>query len=191
MNSSSVIWNEKYVPLVVNADMGTLWIINWPLWFPQFILRLFGNDNELLTNRLLISLWDPYRVCGGHAICENLQFMITGFDPSRADEVRNSIVNNFKRICSTYELSNLQNIYTNKDLFKYFKTASCHMHIKKTNLSTGNGTDYSLTQPSWLFHTDTFPLCSGLHFRWVQKWLHVINFRYLQTASKYWLKCDV
>ncbi|XP_071548519.1 gastric triacylglycerol lipase-like [Panulirus ornatus] len=52
----------------------------------HFVLRLFGNDQELMTNRLLISLWDPYRVCSSHAICENLQFLITGFDPSRADE---------------------------------------------------------------------------------------------------------
>ena len=56
----------------------------------QFILRLFGNDEELMTNRMLISLWDPYKACGNQAICENLQFLITGFDPSRADQVTNN-----------------------------------------------------------------------------------------------------
>ncbi|KAK3877145.1 hypothetical protein Pcinc_018128 [Petrolisthes cinctipes] len=93
MSTQPEYYQRRVATMVALAPVATLTSIASPIKYLaplvnelHFILRLFGNDNELLTNRLLISLWDPYRVCGSHTLCENLQFMITGFDPARANE---------------------------------------------------------------------------------------------------------
>lgn len=74
----------------------------------QYLLRFFGNDQEVMTNRMLISLWDPYRVCRNYIFCENIQFMITGFDPSRADEVRHNSKDN--AYCHLFMLINANTV---------------------------------------------------------------------------------
>ncbi|XP_042860066.1 gastric triacylglycerol lipase-like [Penaeus japonicus] len=91
--SSRPEYQSRIRSMVALAPVATVRSITSPIKYLapivselHFMLRLFGNDEELMTNRLLTSLWDPYRVCSNQAICENLQFMITGFDPDRADQ---------------------------------------------------------------------------------------------------------
>ncbi|XP_037781825.1 gastric triacylglycerol lipase-like [Penaeus monodon] len=91
--SSRPEYQSRVRSMVALAPVATVQSITSPIKYLapivselHFMLRLFGNDEELMTNRLLTSLWDPYRVCSNQAICENLQFMITGFDPERADK---------------------------------------------------------------------------------------------------------
>lgn len=91
--SSKPEYQQRIASMVALAPVATVTSITSPIKYLaplvnelQFVLRLFGNDQELMTNRLLISLWDPYHVCMNQAFCENLQFIITGFDPSRADQ---------------------------------------------------------------------------------------------------------
>nr|AWU67118.1 putative triacylglycerol lipase [Crangon crangon] len=91
--SSQPEYQRRIASMVALAPVATVTSISSPIKYLaplvnelQFMLRLFGNDEELMTNRLLTSLWDPYKACSNQAICENLQFMITGFDPSRADQ---------------------------------------------------------------------------------------------------------
>ncbi|XP_045615969.1 gastric triacylglycerol lipase [Procambarus clarkii] len=91
--SSQPEYQQRVASMVALAPVATVTNIVSPIKYLaplvnelQLVLRLLGNDQELMTNRLLISLWEPYRVCGSHAFCENLQFLITGFDPSRADQ---------------------------------------------------------------------------------------------------------
>ncbi|XP_042239935.1 gastric triacylglycerol lipase-like isoform X2 [Homarus americanus] len=91
--SSQPEYQQKIASMIALAPVATVTSISSPIKYLaplvnelQFVLRLFGNDQDLMTNRLLISLWDPYRVCRSHTFCENLQFIITGFDPSRADQ---------------------------------------------------------------------------------------------------------
>lgn len=91
--SSRPEYQSRVKSMVALAPVATVQSITSPIKYLapivselHFMLRLFGNDEELMTNRLLTSLWDPYRACSNQAICENLQFMITGFDPERADK---------------------------------------------------------------------------------------------------------
>lgn len=91
--SSQPEYQQRIESMVALAPVATVTSISSPIKYLapvvnelQFLLRLLGNHEELMTNRLLISLWDPYRACSNQAICENLQFMITGFDPARADQ---------------------------------------------------------------------------------------------------------
>ncbi|KAK7071277.1 hypothetical protein SK128_015991 [Halocaridina rubra] len=91
--SSQPQYQDRVSSMIALAPVATVTSISSPIRYLapfvnelQFVLRLFGNHEELMTNRLLISLWDPYHACSNQAICENLQFLITGFDPARADQ---------------------------------------------------------------------------------------------------------
>lgn len=93
MSSLPEQYQDRIAAMVALAPVATITSVSSPIKYLaplvnelQFLLRFFGNDQEVMTNRLLISLWDPYRVCRSYILCENIQFMITGFDPSRADE---------------------------------------------------------------------------------------------------------
>lgn len=97
--SSQPEYQERIASMVALAPVATVTSISSPIKYLapvvndlQFVLRLFGNDEELMTNPLLISLWDPYKACSNQALCENLQFLITGFDPSRADQTMVPII---------------------------------------------------------------------------------------------------
>lgn len=91
--SSQPSYQEKVSSMIALAPVATLRNIQSPIKYLaplvneiHFILRMFGSEQEIMTNRMMISLWDPYNVCNNHDFCENLQFIITGFDPKRADE---------------------------------------------------------------------------------------------------------
>ncbi|XP_068214383.1 lipase member K-like [Palaemon carinicauda] len=97
--SSQPEYQQRIASMVALAPVATVTSISSPIKYLapvvndlQFFLRFFGNDEELMTNPLLISLWDPYKACSNQALCENLQFMITGFDPSRADQTMVPII---------------------------------------------------------------------------------------------------
>lgn len=93
MSSLPEYYQDRIAAMVALAPVATVTSISSPIKYLaplvnelHYLLRFFGNDQEVMTNRMLISLWDPYRVCRNYMFCENIQFMITGFDPSRADE---------------------------------------------------------------------------------------------------------
>ncbi|XP_045113942.1 gastric triacylglycerol lipase-like [Portunus trituberculatus] len=93
MSSLPDYYQDRIAAMVALAPVATIKSISSPIKYLaplvnelHYLLRFFGNDQEVMTNPMLISLWDPYRVCRNYMLCENIQFMITGFDPARADE---------------------------------------------------------------------------------------------------------
>lgn len=93
MSSLPEYYQDRIAAMVALAPVATIKSISSPIKYLaplvnelHYLLRFFGNDQEVLTNPMLISLWDPYRVCSNYLLCENIQFMITGFDPARADQ---------------------------------------------------------------------------------------------------------
>ncbi|KAK8382849.1 hypothetical protein O3P69_011420 [Scylla paramamosain] len=93
MSSLPEYYQDRIAAMVALAPVATIKSISSPIKYLaplvnelHYLLRFFGNDQEVMTNPMLISLWDPYRVCRNYLLCENIQFMITGFDPARADE---------------------------------------------------------------------------------------------------------
>ncbi|CAL4072034.1 unnamed protein product, partial [Meganyctiphanes norvegica] len=91
--SSQPSYQDKVSSMIALAPVATVQHIQSPIKYLaplvneiHFLLRMFGSEQEIMTNRMMISLWDPYNVCNNHDFCENLQFLITGFDPDRADQ---------------------------------------------------------------------------------------------------------